>query len=43
MAWGRPADLPPVITNGVKTEAEGGNGAAKKLLAYCDQEVKNYL
>jgi hypothetical protein len=43
MAWGRAADLPEDIIKGMKSEAEGGTGAAKKFFEYCDREIKDFL
>ncbi|TAQ91333.1 hypothetical protein B7494_g300 [Chlorociboria aeruginascens] len=43
MAWGRRADLPPDIANGLKSKAEGGTGAAQRFFEYCDREIKDYL
>lgn len=42
MAWGRVADLPEDITNGLKSKAEGGSGAAKMFLEYCERETKAF-
>jgi retinol dehydrogenase 12 len=43
MAWGRKAYLPKELKDGLKSEAEGGNGAAEKFFAYCDRETRKFL
>lgn len=43
IAWGRIADLPEDLVKGLKSEANGGTGKAKKFLAYCDREINGYL
>ena len=43
MAWGRAAELPDDIIKGMKSEAEGGTGAAKKFFEYCNREIKDFL
>ncbi|KFZ03052.1 hypothetical protein V502_11281 [Pseudogymnoascus sp. VKM F-4520 (FW-2644)] len=43
MAWGRIAELPKDIIQGMKTKAEGGTGAKEKFMKYCDREVKAFL
>jgi len=40
LAWGRVAGLPEDITNGLKSKAEGGSGAAGTFLEYCEREAK---
>jgi retinol dehydrogenase-12 len=43
MAWGRPADMPPYIAEGFKSESEGGTGVAEKFFEYSNREIKEYL
>ncbi len=43
MAWGRIAELPKDIIQGIKSKAEGGTGAKEKFMKYCDREVKDFL
>lgn len=43
MAWGRIAELPKDIIQGIKTKAKGGTGAKDQFMEYCDREVKNFL
>lgn len=43
MAWGRIAELPKDIIQGMKSKAEGGTGAKEKFMTYCDREVKDFL
>jgi hypothetical protein len=43
MAWGRKAHLPKEVEDGLKSEAEGGTGAAGKFFQYCDTETKKFL
>ncbi|OBT44891.1 hypothetical protein VE00_04759 [Pseudogymnoascus sp. WSF 3629] len=43
MAWGRIAELPKDIIQGLKSKAEGGTGAKEKFMKYCDREVKDFL
>lgn len=31
------------VTDSWKSESNGGTGAAKKFLEYCDRETKDYL
>jgi hypothetical protein len=42
MAWGRVAELPDDITNGLKSKGDGENGAAEKFLEYCERETKGF-
>jgi retinol dehydrogenase-12 len=42
MAWGRIADMQEDIAKGLKDKAEGGNGAAKKFIEYCDREIEQF-
>jgi retinol dehydrogenase 12 len=37
LAWGRIAELPRYITDGLKSKAEGGTGEAKMFVDYCER------
>ncbi|RDW81912.1 hypothetical protein BP6252_03024 [Coleophoma cylindrospora] len=42
-AWGRLCDLPVDLSAGLKSTSEGGSGASKKLLAFCERETSRFL
>ncbi|EEA21392.1 short-chain dehydrogenase, putative [Talaromyces marneffei ATCC 18224] len=42
LAWGRIAELPKYITDGLKSKSEGGTGGAKMFMNYCERETRRY-
>ncbi|KAF5017036.1 hypothetical protein F66182_11102, partial [Fusarium sp. NRRL 66182] len=42
LAWGRIAELPKYITDGLKSQAQGGNGGAKMFIDYCERETTGF-
>ena len=42
VAWGRVSELPEDITDGLKSKSEGGSGAAKIFLEYCERETNKF-
>ena len=42
-AWGRKANYPKSVADGVKSKKEGGTGRAERFYEYCDREIKSYL
>lgn len=43
LAWGRVADMQEDVAKGLKSKSEGGTGAAKIFLEYCDRETRAFL
>ncbi|RAO69316.1 uncharacterized protein BHQ10_005328 [Talaromyces amestolkiae] len=42
LAWGRIAQLPRYITDGLESEAQGGTGGAKMFVEYCERETTGF-
>ena len=39
LAWGRLAELPKHILDGLKSKIDGGTGEAKMFVDYCERET----
>jgi retinol dehydrogenase 12 len=39
LPWGRIAELPGYINDGLKHEAQGGTGASEKFVNFCERET----
>jgi retinol dehydrogenase-12 len=43
LAWGRISKVTEDVARGRKSDTEGGTGAAKKFVEYCDHETKEFI
>jgi hypothetical protein len=42
LAWGRIAELPGYINDGLRNETQGGTGASEKFVNYCERETISF-